>query len=125
MKVPHVDMPSIAIKSPEARNIVANTIILSQLVSIAVLLMMHYGFFISLSPQWLWVPLGGLLFGITANPFLMLAGIKEPASVVITALHLLLYIYVVRPESLRNALLVFFVYFLVVMIFELPRRFDV
>lgn len=125
MSVPQIEVPSIVLKNPKARSIVANVIILSQLVGIAVLVMMHYGLVLSLSPQWLWVPLGGLLFAMIANPFLLLAGFKEPLSVVLSALHLLFYVYVVRPESLRNALLVFFVYFLVVAIFELPRRFEV
>lgn len=125
IELPEIQGPTVVIKNRTTRGIVANTVILSQVVGILVIAMMEYKIFLDLTTAWLWVPLGGLLFAFVANPLLMLDGYKEPLSVVLSALHLLFYIYVIRPESLRNALVVFFIYTLIVLVFDLPRRIEI
>lgn len=122
--IPEIKGPSIALKNPTTRGFVANMVIFSQVIGIIVIAMMEYNILLDLSTTWVWIPLGGLLFALIGNPLLLLGGFKEPLSVMLSALHFLFYIYVARPESLRNALIVFFMYTIVVLLFEFPRRIE-
>lgn len=118
---PEISVPSLVVKSKKTRGLVAMVVIFSQIASMGVLGLMEIGF-LPIVTKWLWIPWGVFMFTAVANPFLLLAGWKESASIVLFFVHLLLYVQLIRPESFNNALILSGVLLIVVMVFEVPRR---
>lgn len=115
------DGKTIEVVDPEARGITANIVIGTAIFSLLVMVVIEVG--IVSQSEYVWVPLGTILFLMAVNPIIRLDNYWEAILILLMYTNYMAFIIIYFEESITNAMIISLSLMLIVFVFEYPRRF--